>query len=439
MIRKTHNKTSDIQVFQTEKERLLHRLFLKTNNGMKFGLERIANAAHALGNPQEKFKAIHVAGTNGKGSICAYLASILFTKGYSVGLYTSPHIVEFEERFLINNKKIATQEWISVYAEIETVCETYELTFFEITTLIAFELFARRNCEWAIIETGLGGRLDATNIISPQATVIATISYDHMDLLGSDLVSIASEKLGIVKKNIPLIMIRNSNKDVMDIAEKICTEHGAPLYSIESSDAKDITMSYSDNTVSFLYNNYRFKLPIFAHYQIVNALAALKTVSCIDSTFENGSFQKAFNTVLLPGRFQVCLFNHKQIILDVGHNPEAIDHFCKTLRQFSPLSACCIIVGIMADKDCKTIMHIIQEIADKIIITKPQTTRAAKPEKLFKYISKSLSGKAEIIDSIEDAVHAAVQSWDGIIGITGSFYTVSEAMRTLKLQPYLIS
>ena len=176
-------KSSDIDIMETSSRIISQRLFLRTTHGIKLGLDRMRAAADRIGNPQDQYPSVHIAGTNGKGSVCAYLDSCLRRMGFKSGLFTSPHIVDFEERFIINGRPVASESWVAVYRDIEPVIEELGLTFFEAATLIAFELFKREKVEWAVFETGLGGRLDATNIIRPEAAVVTRLAMDHMDLL----------------------------------------------------------------------------------------------------------------------------------------------------------------------------------------------------------------------------------------------------------------
>ncbi len=217
-----------------------HRLFNRTTKGIKLGLDRMFAAAATLGNPQNAYQCIHVAGTNGKGSTSAFIESVLREHGFKTGLFTSPHIISFEERFMINGKPIITRQWMDVYRSVEPIIEDLRLTFFEAVTLLAFELFKREKVEWAVFETGMGGRLDSTNIIIPKVASITAIAMDHMNFLGDNLLSIAGEKLGIVKKGIPLVMALPLQKEIVELAWAKCKELNAPCFFVSGKDALDI-------------------------------------------------------------------------------------------------------------------------------------------------------------------------------------------------------
>ncbi|NLE02707.1 MAG: bifunctional folylpolyglutamate synthase/dihydrofolate synthase, partial [Fibrobacter sp.] len=190
-------------------------LYSLVNKGIKYDLDRMIAAANSINNPQTFYKSFHVAGTNGKGSTCSFIESVLRASGFKTGLYTSPHILRFEERFRVNGEIVTEDKWLSVYKDIHDKLDIYNLTFFEASTLIAFELFKRENVDWAVFETGLGGRLDATNIIMPQVSVITRIAMDHMDLLGNTLADIAKEKFGIIKKDTSVVCAENSDPPIM--------------------------------------------------------------------------------------------------------------------------------------------------------------------------------------------------------------------------------
>lgn len=414
-------------------EDIIKELFARTTQGIKFGLDRIAEAAGCLGNPQNAYRSIHVAGTNGKGSVCAFLESILSYQGYSTGLFTSPHIVRFEERFIINGKPVESGEWLEVYQDIEDIVNRYSLTFFEISALIAFELFKRKNVDWAIIETGLGGRLDATNIIIPQASVITNIGIDHTEYLGEDILSITEEKLGIVKENVPLVLGVQNNPEVTTLALRICIEKGAPHVFIDKEEA--CNSMQIDSGSGFRYNNRDYFIPLSGTYQVMNALCALKTIEMLGVAVEETAV-KALGKTFLPARFQTVVVRGKEVVFDVAHNPQAVAELCEVIRHRFDNIPVCLVAGIMADKDAQYMFEKYTEFATKIIITRPETPRAATPSELVKKIPDSFKKNIEIIDNVKDAVCSACTKFDGIICVTGSFYLVGEAMTALQIEPY---
>lgn len=408
-------------------------LFSLANRGIKYDLDRIREAAARCGNPQLHYKSFHIAGTNGKGSTCTYIESVLRHAGYKTALYTSPHIISFEERFLINGSPVGETQWLEVYISQSPIIEEFNLTFFEATTLIAFELFKRNHVEWAVFETGLGGRLDATNIIIPQVSVITGIAIDHTDYLGSSIVSIANEKLGIVKNNCPLVFAKNSDTDVMNLAEAICIEKGAALHIVCDSDAKLI--GDGENGLEFLWNNLKFHTSLLGSFQLRNALLALNALQCAGITDYNVLYN-GLTSAFLPGRFHELFFEGKTIVLDVGHNPDAASALVATLKKKYYGKSICFVTGIMKDKDTCGILKQYCTVANHIVFTRPQTDRAAQPEDLLQQVEKKFVDQCEICNTVDGAVRRALDRGEEIICITGSFYTVGEGFLTLGVDPY---
>lgn len=415
------------------REEILKRLFERTTQGVKFGLERISEATECINNPQNAYKSIHVAGTNGKGSVCAFLESILRYQGYSTGMFTSPHIVRFEERFIINGKPVATQEWLDVYLDIEDIANRYSLTFFEISALIAFELFKRRDIDWAIMETGMGGRLDATNIIIPQVSVITNIGIDHTEYLGTDIISIAKEKFGIVKENVPVILAEQEYHEVTEMAQNILHERDLPHYFVDKDEVRKIKQT--DTGSKFQYKSTEFTVPFSGTYQVMNALCAIKTVEQLNLADEE-TMSEAISKTFLPARFQICEIKGKKAVFDVAHNPQATGELCELIKQRFRNTPVCIVAGILADKDAQFMFRKYAECADSIIVTQPKTPRAAQIEDLAEKIPEDFKEKFEMVGKVEDAVKSALEKCEGVVCITGSFYTVEEAMNALQIEPY---
>jgi dihydrofolate synthase / folylpolyglutamate synthase len=410
-----------------------NHLFSLNNRGIKYDLDRIRSAADRCGNPQRSYKSIHVAGTNGKGSTCTYIESVLRHAGYKTALYTSPHIIAFEERFLINNSPVREEEWLNVYQSIHSVIDEYYLTFFEATTLMAFELFRRNNIDWAVFETGLGGRLDATNIIDPQVAVITHIALDHMDYLGPDLISIANEKLGIVKNDHPVVFAYNQDPGVMDRVGHICAEKNAPLHIVSATDAHLIKDTV-DGLV-FLWNDAEYQVSLRGSFQLINALLALNALHCIGID-DHKVLSEGLKSAILPGRFHTVSLQNKTVVFDVGHNPDAAAVLVASLKKMYNDKSICFVTGIMKDKDTKGILETYLTIADHLILTRPSTERAATPEYLLQQIDLLSNTFCEICETVASAVNNALGRDEDIICICGSFYTVGEAFSTLGINPF---
>jgi folylpolyglutamate synthase/dihydrofolate synthase len=412
-----------------------HNLFSRTTKGIKLGLDRMLKAAASIGNPQDAYPSIHVAGTNGKGSTSAYIESMLREHGFKTGLFTSPHIVAFEERFIINGKPVTSQQWMDVYRTVETLIEDLRLTFFEAVTLIAFELFKREKVEWAVFETGMGGRLDSTNIILPKASSITTIAMDHMNFLGNDLVSIAREKLGIVKKGVPLVMTLPPQKEIMELARAKCKELNVPHFFVSGKDAMDI--AEQENKTTFYYKNHLFSTSMPGDYQVENCLVALKTMEVL-GFIDLDKAAQGIKKTFLPGRFQITQIQDRIVVFDVGHNPNAAGQLVKTLKSRFNAQPLCIVAGIMKDKDIASILKHYCECASRLVLTRPAIDRAAEAAFLAQNVPPDFKPPVEVIPQVKDAVQSAFKGREDVICITGSFYTVGEAMIALDVRPFAI-
>ena len=417
---------------ESETHKIISRLFSLSTKGMKFGLERMVAASDAIGNPHQSFKIIHVAGTNGKGSICAYCNAMLQELGQSVGLFTSPHLVDFEERFIINGKPITTNDWLPVYTDLESVINQHELTFFEATTLMAFELFKRKGVDWGVIETGLGGRLDSTNIITPAVSIIGQIAFDHMQYLGNSLEQIATEKLGIVKKGVPLVAAMPLQRSIENLIRQRCNDQSTSCIIVEGNDK---SYAVTDTAQSLHYHNINWQIPLDGVHQRTNALCAIRAME--SAGFNDFVVMKnGLAKTTLPGRFQRIQFKEKTIIFDVGHNPAAAASIVENIARVYPDEKVLFVVGIMSDKDAVGFIQKILPIADTIICTQPQTDRAMSAEALQSLIPPSFAVNRSTIPSVRQAIEQSLNSSNNVICVTGSFFTVGEGMSALGVRPY---
>jgi len=408
-------------------------LFGRTSHGIKFGLERMVAAAAELGNPQTAYHSIHIAGTNGKGSTSAFIDSVVRENGFKTGLFTSPHIVNFEERFIINGKPIRSPRWMEVYRDLAPIIEKRGLTFFEAVTLIAYELFKREKVEWGVFETGMGGRLDSTNIITPEAAAITTIAMDHMNYLGNDLITIAGEKLGIVKHGVPLVMALPPRPEIAECARAKCNDIGSPLEFVSMNDAHDIRMLETGTEFSFNGRRYFTQLP--GDYQVQNCLVALKTLEAAGLTDFDAAV-RGIEKTFLPGRFQVVRIQSRTVIFDVGHNPNAAEQLVKTIETRFAGQSVCVVAGIMKDKDSASILAVYCKCAARLVLTHPNIDRAADAAVLTQNVPADYARPVQVVSNVKDAVFAAFKNPENVICITGSFYTVGEAMRALGVRPF---
>jgi dihydrofolate synthase/folylpolyglutamate synthase len=404
------------------------RLFSLVNKGIKYDLDRMFRAASMCGDPQKSYLSVHVAGTNGKGSTCAYIESVLRHAGYRTGLYTSPHITDFEERFRVDGVDIAEEVWVDVYREQEKIINDLGLTFFEAATLMAFEIFKRCGVQYAVFETGMGGRLDATNIITPQVSVITKLALDHREYLGDGILEIAGEKLGIVKPGVPVVMLDPGDESIRRLAEERCVDTGSELTFVNIKNADDVVCG--DRGVSFKWKGRQYDLLLFGKHQVENALLALATIERIGE-FDYQVIYDGMKAASVRGRFQVVDIDGRAVVFDVGHNPDAAAVLVDALDARFPNRRVAFVVGMMKDKDAAAIIDIFIKRASAFYFAKPKTERAANPTDLDALTSGNFDGKTAISQNVEDALRMAIDDTkvDDVICVTGSFYTVSEALK----------
>jgi dihydrofolate synthase/folylpolyglutamate synthase len=358
---------------------------------------------------------------------------MLRQSGIKTGLYTSPHLVRFEERFIINGMPVETSEWVAVYDCLKDIIDELHLTFFEATTLLAFELFKRRQVEWAIYETGLGGRLDATNVVVPRVSIITALAIDHRELLGNDLCSIAGEKLGIVKHRTPLVMAQPDDPLIKDLARIQTLKNETSVVFVGMDQAIDVRGE--PDGFSFNWKGNRYRIQAFGEYQIRNALLALNGLYAAGFT-PYTSMGQGLARPQLPGRFQVIRIKDKTVVFDVGHNAQAVRSFCAALRQSFTGKKICFVVGIMKDKDIGSMMPEYGPIASRILLTAPEIDRAASPETLRNALPETYGDIAACIPAVNSALDAALSGEEEVICVSGSFYTIGEAMQWLHVEPY---
>lgn len=378
----------------------------------KVDLSNIKKLVQHLGHPEHQFKTIHVAGTNGKGSVSHMLASVLQRAGYKVGLYTSPHLKDFRERIRINGEVIPQQAVIDFVSNNRSFFEEESLSFFEMTVGMAFQFFAEEKVDVAVIEVGLGGRLDSTNIISPEVSVITNIGYDHMAILGNTLPEIAAEKGGIIKSGTPVI-IGEFQEETMPVFKRIAEAEAAPLYLAENFDGR-------------LYSS-----DLKGHYQQKNIRTVLMSLEVLRKLGWNiteeateAGLQNVIESTGLRGRWEV-LRENPRVICDTAHNKEGLVYAMKQLQEekFEKLH---MVIGVVNDKDLEAVLPLFPKNAG-YYFSKPNVPRGLDAEILReKAAEKQLFGQAYI--SVSDAYKAALSkaSSKDVIYVGGSTFTVAE-------------
>ncbi|HBZ57481.1 MAG TPA: bifunctional folylpolyglutamate synthase/dihydrofolate synthase [Syntrophobacteraceae bacterium] len=405
-------------------------LFGLQKHGIKFGLNRTENLLEKLGNPHERLRCIHIAGTNGKGSTAAMLATVLQEQNYRVGLYTSPHLVRFTERFRIDGVETRPETILDVFEQVRGVLDEREPpTFFEVVTAMGLLCFAQENVDWAVVEVGMGGRLDATNVICPRASVITNISFDHQEFLGATLTSIAREKAGIIKEDVPLVCGARQPA-VQGVIKTTCYKRHAALYRL----GVDFRVRQAADS-SFQYQGMQsrwsgMRLNLDGAHQLNNAAVALATLDVLGLNGEVDLDEAAIHRGLLkvhwPARLEV-LQQHPLIVLDGAHNPQGAECLRDALKRDFSYRRLHLVVGVMRDKDLRGILRRLLPIADTVTFTRPRYERAADPEQL-KALSDPYNRNHSVIADVASAIQHArrLATPDDLICITGSLYFAGE-------------
>jgi len=406
--------------------------------GIKFGLSKTSNLLRAFGDPHRGRRYLHIAGTNGKGSVAAMAGSILVKAGLKVGLYSSPHLVRFTERFRINDREMSPETATALAAELMDAIDPREPpTFFEIVTAMALVHFAREDVDLAIMEVGMGGRLDATNVIDPLVTVITNISLEHQDYLGKHLLDIAGEKAGIVKPGVELVT-GVTQAPVIRRYEEICRERGAPMTRI----GRDVRYRGSQGGLSYFGTNHTLQglrpglSGRFQHRNGALALAAVEALERRGIAVTDDHIREGLERASWPGRMQLMSRN-PSIVVDGGHNPQALRALAEALPHAFSYRRLILVIGVMADKDIPAVLKEIVPSADTVIYTRPVYSRAASPEALSRAGAR-FGRPGQVAATLPQALDKARQIADAedLILIGGSLFTAGEALALLDPDSY---
>lgn len=416
------------------------------HNQANYDLRRVFQTLERLGNPHLQAKSLHITGTNGKGSTSVMLASVLTAAGYTTALYTSPHLLTMRERFLIDGKMISEDEVAEIMTRIRPDIEAVDreaafgkLTVFEILTVLGFVYFAEKKCEFQVMEVGMGGRFDATNVIQPEVCLLTSISYDHTEVLGDTLTKIAGEKSGIIKPG--CVVISHPQVEEVDrVIRETCREKGVKLIRI----GKDVNrkslgfdFGHQEIEVNGRLDTYRFSVPLLGAYQLDNAAAAIAAIEILIEKgypVPKGAVTKGMAEVDFPGRMQI-VGRRPFIVLDGGHNPGAARSLTIALRQYFNPASYILVIGASSDKDISGVVKELASVFNKVITTRADNPRCASPQKLAEEFA-GYGIKARVTDSIPAALEQAKQiaSEEDLICVTGSLFVVGEALSHLRGQ-----
>ncbi|MEL5865530.1 bifunctional folylpolyglutamate synthase/dihydrofolate synthase [Clostridium cochlearium] len=413
--------------------------------GNNTGTKRVEKILDILGNPHKDLKCIHIAGTNGKGSITSMITSILIESGYRVGMYTSPYIEDFEERIQINRENISKDD-LAYYTTIvsEAIEKVVSMgwgypTEFETITCIMFLYYSKKQIDYAVIEVGLGGKSDSTNVIKPLVSIITSISYDHVSILGNTIEEIASEKAGIIKENVPVILYPQQ-QGAYKVIEKTCKEKGSKLIQIDENliyhiPNEDFNKSYQVLQIKTNKDEYKVQLSLLGSHQRMNCAVAIYT---IEELMDRGikitkeDILRGLSNVKWPGRLEM-LKSNPLVVLDGAHNLDGITKLKESVEHYFRYKKLVLIIGILSDKDVEKMIEIITPMADKIIAVTPNSYRGKTAQELIKIIEKH-NKNCEALDEYKEAYIKALDYCDNedMILICGSLYMIGDMRKIIR-------
>lgn len=459
---KTRSKNSSFEsvkrtaVFRTYPQAMKY-LFERTDyekqqklryNVTTFDLERMHRLLKSLGNPQNKTRMIHIAGTKGKGSTATMLARMLQANGYKVGLYTSPHVTTLHERIVVDSQMISDKEMLGLINRVHPIIEKLSHgnaapTFFEIMTAMAFMYFADRKVDAAVIETGLGGRLDSTNVIEPILVGITSISIDHQNLLGDDISSIAKEKAGVIKEGVPVVTVPQDQR-AMKVLKRHAVEMNSPLvvtgrdvdfsYRFESSREHGPHTRICVTTPTSRFEHLRVPLP--GEHQAINcglALTMLDQLKSLGYKIEDNKAIEGLSMVRMIGRMEI-ISHDPHILVDAAHNAASIRALIQAIGQHVPYDSMIIIFGCNGDKDVRGMLEQLQFGADKVIFTRSNSPKAVFPHDLAEMYTEICGKMCQTAMSLREAMQIARSAItrEDLICVTGSFYLVGQAKEQIR-------
>jgi dihydrofolate synthase/folylpolyglutamate synthase len=422
----------------------LEQLYGLERFGIKLGLENIRRLLSLVGDPQEGLQAVHVTGTNGKGSVCAYVASVLRKAGYRVGLYTSPHLVRFNERIQVDGVPISDEDILRLWQGIQPAMQAMDgdravnrPTFFEVTTAMAFEYFHERKVDVASVEVGMGGRFDATNVIDGRVAVVARVGLEHTEHLGRTVDRIAREKAGIIK---PASRAVTVDQEALSVVEGRCREMEVPLTVV----GRDVIVERLSQDlrgqqlrVRGSFGVLEVHTPLIGSFQVENvglAVAALTELRKSGFEIPDAAIEEGIAATRWPGRLQ-AIRQEPLVLVDGAHNGPAASALAAAYPELFPDRKCILVIGILADKDLASIASSLGPLANRVVACRPKSHRAYHPEELASSFRRY--APVEVVPGVAAAIDAALgaASPQDIILITGSIYTAGEALDHLGARP----
>jgi dihydrofolate synthase/folylpolyglutamate synthase len=413
----------------------LDYLFARTTGGFKFGLERTRELLARLGNPEVRYPSLHVAGTNGKGSSVATMAAVLAAKGLRVATYTSPHLVDFRERMVVGGVMIPADDVVSFITRHTPLVEEIGASFFEATTAMAFDYFARAGADVAVIEAGLGGRLDSTNVLHPLVAGVTSIGLDHTEYLGSTLDEIAREKAGIFKPGRAAV-IGETNPRIQSLLARFAEQYGASSVRLATEEVslEQIEVGVAGTTCDLVWKGQRLRLttPLAGRHQAANLAFAMTMLDAAGPPFATHAeaWLTALPTVRIPGRFERV----GKFILDVAHNPAGIEVLVQTLRSVAPAEPIVVLLCVLRDKDWRDMIRVLATVASRFVLTMAPTAPESRAWNIAEAaaFARETGREVDVVVDFQQAIDRASSGAASVL-VTGSFHTVGDAMSLLPL------
>ena len=417
----------------------LDYLYSLTLSGIKLGLQNTSQLLQYFDNPQLGIRTIHIAGTNGKGSTAAITESILRAAGLKTGLYTSPHLLDFRERIQTNRNLIEKQDVTQLILKIKSAVEKLEIpvTFFEFSTVLAFLYFKEQNTDVNILEVGLGGRLDATNLCEAEISIITSISRDHMEYLGDDLKQIAFEKASIIKPS-GTVFAHIPDNEIFNIVNSLAQSREASVFRLNSEfKVVQIESEQGSQTFDFISNKKELKslkLPLIGQFQAQNAGLAIAACLKFFEDINEKDIRKGLEAVQWEGRLEV-ISNHPTVVLDSAHNEASVRNMTAELCKNIKFSRCLVLLGLMKDKEIDKIIEILSQFGDRFYLVQVNPPRGEAPEKLQEKFKK-YKKPVQVSESVPSALQAIrkISNPNDLVCITGSIFTVAEAKKYFQYE-----
>ncbi|MEG6523141.1 bifunctional folylpolyglutamate synthase/dihydrofolate synthase [Desulfotomaculum sp. 1211_IL3151] len=416
-----------------------------TKFGMNLGLARIEELLRRLGNPQNRLNIIHVGGTNGKGSTTAMIANILTSAGYKTGMFSSPHLHHYSERFMINGQPITSEKLVALIEVVKPeltrmVQEGFEHpTEFEVSTALALLYFANEETDFVVLEVGLGGAIDSTNIVKPRVAVITNVAMDHMDYLGDTLAEIARVKAGIIKPDVPIVTAAEA--EPLEIIRQVAWSNHCQLIQIGrdvtwSQVQRELKQDFQTFIINGQQNTYQVKLPLLGAHQQINAATAVAAVEMLgtekDHSIPDTAIINGLRTVKWPGRLEIVQ-NNPTVLLDGAHNHAGALALKRALRDYFPNRKIVFVLGMLADKERSKVVAELAPLAKAVVVTRSNNPRAGDWTKLADD-ARTYLDEVAVVEAVEEAIQKALAQIkeNDVLCITGSLYMVAEARSLLK-------